>query len=222
MSKILGIDLGTTNSAMAFMEGGKPVIVPNAEGDRTTPSVVTISNGSFVVGKAAKRQAVVNPKNTIYSVKSIMGRKFSDAEVQKIKTEVPYTIKAGANGMAVVEVEGKDYTPQEISARVLMKLKVDAEKFIGQPISKAVITVPAYSTENKSVGKETTPDAAFIATSLVTVTFTITRCPTVYEPLAGLRDIVAASATTGEKTKKNMANASNFFIPTSRIPYASH
>ena len=144
MSKILGIDLGTTNSAMAFMEGGKPVIVPNAEGDRTTPSVVTISNGTFVVGKAAKRQAVINPKNTIYSVKSIMGRKFSDAEVQKIKTEVPYTIKAGANGMAVVEVEGKDYTPQEISARVLMKLKVDAEKFIGQPISKAVITVPAY------------------------------------------------------------------------------
>jgi molecular chaperone DnaK len=144
MSKILGIDLGTTNSAMAFMEGGKPVIIPNAEGDRTTPSVVTVSNGTFVVGKAAKRQAVINSKNTIYSVKSIMGRKFSDAEVQKIKNEVPYTIKAGANGMAVVEIEGKDYTPQEISARVLMKLKADAEKFIGQAITKAVITVPAY------------------------------------------------------------------------------
>lgn len=144
MSKILGIDLGTTNSAMAIMEGGQPKIIENAEGNRTTPSVVTISNGTFTVGVSAKRQAVINPKNTIYSVKSIMGRKYTDPEVQKIQKEVPYTIKEGQNGMAVVEVEGKEYTPQEISAQVLRKLKTDAEKYLGTTITKAVITVPAY------------------------------------------------------------------------------
>lgn len=144
MSKILGIDLGTTNSAMAIMEGGQAKIIENGEGNRTTPSVVTVSNGQFTVGVAAKRQAIINPKNTIYSVKSIMGRKFEDPEVQKIAKEVPYTIKAGKNDMAVVEVDGKDYTPQEISAQVLIKLKSDAEAYLGEKISKAVITVPAY------------------------------------------------------------------------------
>lgn len=144
MSKILGIDLGTTNSAMAIMEAGTAKIIENAEGNRTTPSVVTISGSEITVGAAAKRQAVINPKNTIYSVKSIMGRKFNDEEVQKIKSEVPYTIKANANGMAVVEVDGKEYTPQEISAHVLRKLKADAERFLGETVSKAVITVPAY------------------------------------------------------------------------------
>lgn len=159
MSKILGIDLGTTNSAMAIMEGGQPSIIPNAEGGRTTPSVVTINDGKFTaVGVAAKRQAVINPKNTIYSVKSIMGRKFSDAEVQKIKNEVPYSIVEGQNGMAVVEVDGKKYTPQEISAQVLLKLKTDAEKYLGETITKAVITVPAYfndaqRTATKEAGK---------------------------------------------------------------------
>ncbi len=144
MSKIIGIDLGTTNSAMSIMEGGKSKIIENAEGNRTTPSVVTISNSEITVGAAAKRQAVINPKNTIYSVKSIMGRKFSDEEVQKIKAEVPYNIKSNANGMAVVEIDGKEYTPQEISAHVLRKLKADAERFLGETITKAVITVPAY------------------------------------------------------------------------------
>ncbi len=144
MSKILGIDLGTTNSAMAVMEGGQAKIIENAEGNRTTPSVVTISNGQYTVGVSAKRQAVINPKNTIYSVKSIMGRKFSDPEVQKIMKEVPYTIKSGQNEMAVVEVDGKTYTPQEISAQVLIKLKRDAESYLGEAVTKAVITVPAY------------------------------------------------------------------------------
>ena len=160
MSKILGIDLGTTNSAMAFMEGGQPKIVENAEGNRTTPSVVTISNGAFTVGVSAKRQAVINPKNTIYSVKSIMGRKYSDPEVQKIQKEVPYTIKAGQNGMAVVEVEGKEYTPQEISAQVLRKLKTDAEKYLGTTITKAVITVPAYFNDSQ---RNATKEAGKIA-----------------------------------------------------------
>ena len=144
MSKILGIDLGTTNSAMAIMEGGKAKIIENAEGNRTTPSVVTISNGEYTVGVAAKRQSVINPKNTIYSVKSIMGRRFDDIEVQKIAKEVPYTIKSGKNGMAVVEVDGKEYTPQEISAQVLRKLKADAEAYLGETVTNAVITVPAY------------------------------------------------------------------------------
>ena len=144
MSKILGIDLGTTNSAMAVMEGGQAKIIENAEGNRTTPSVVTISNGEFTVGIAAKRQSVINPKNTIYSVKSIMGRRFDDEEVKKISKEVPYTVKSGKNGMAVVEVDGKEYTPQEISAQVLRKLKADAESYLGEPVTNAVITVPAY------------------------------------------------------------------------------
>jgi molecular chaperone DnaK len=160
MSKILGIDLGTTNSAMAFMEGGQAKIITNAEGDRTTPSVITVSNGSFTVGKAAKRQSVVNPKNTIYSVKSIMGRRFDDAEVQKIVKEVPYTIKANAKGMAVVEIDGKEYTPQEISAQVLRKLKTDAEAFLGETITKAVITVPAYFNDSQ---RNATKEAGKIA-----------------------------------------------------------
>jgi molecular chaperone DnaK len=129
---------------MAFMEGGQAKIITNSEGDRTTPSVITVSNGSFTVGKSAKRQSVVNPKNTIYSVKSIMGRRFDDPEVQKIMKEVPYTIKANSKGMAVVEIDGKEYTPQEISAQVLRKLKTDAEAFLGEAVTKAVITVPAY------------------------------------------------------------------------------
>lgn len=144
MSKIIGIDLGTTNSAMAVLEGGKHKIIENAEGARTTPSVVTVANEGFTVGISAKRQAVINPKNTIYSVKSIMGRKFSDVEVQKIKAEVPYTIKENSSGMAVVEIDGKEYTPQEISAQILRKLKTDAERYLGEPITRAVITVPAY------------------------------------------------------------------------------
>ncbi len=161
MSKILGIDLGTTNSAMAIMEGGKAKIIENAEGSRTTPSVVTISDGKVTaVGIQAKRQSVINPKNTIYSVKSIMGRKFSDPEVSKIAKEVPYTIKEGKNGLAVVEVDGKEWTPQEISAQILMKLKRDAESYLGEKIEKAVITVPAYFNDSQ---RNATKEAGKIA-----------------------------------------------------------
>lgn len=160
MSKIIGIDLGTTNSAMAIMEAGKTKIIENSEGGRTTPSVVTIKDGQFTVGVAAKRQSVINPKNTIYSVKSLMGRKYDDAEVQKIAKEVPYTIKAASNGMAVVEVDGKEYTPQEISAQVLMKLKKDAETYLGEPVTRAVITVPAYFNDSQ---RNATKEAGKIA-----------------------------------------------------------
>ncbi len=142
MAKIIGIDLGTTNSCMAVMESGQPKVIPNAEGGNTTPSVVAPS--ANLVGIPAKRQQVVNPKNTIFSVKRLMGRKFSDPEVQQIAKDYPYSIVEGPNGMAAIEVEGKVYTPQEISAQILSKMKADAEKFTGQTIKEAVITVPAY------------------------------------------------------------------------------
>lgn len=142
MSKIIGIDLGTTNSCMSVVEGGQARVIPNVEGTNTTPSIVVADQN--IVGIPAKRQQVVNPKNTIFSVKRLMGRKFKDAEVQELINDYPYSIVEGKNGLACVEVEGKIYTPQEISAKILAKLKADAEKFIGQPIKEAVITVPAY------------------------------------------------------------------------------
>lgn len=142
MTKIIGIDLGTTNSAMAVMEGGQPKVILSAEGSNTTPSVVAPAQN--IVGVPAKRQQVVNPKNTVFSVKRLMGMKYSDPEVQALRKDYPYTIVEGKNGMAAVEVEGKVYTPQEISAMILRKLKSDAEKFLGQEVTEAVITVPAY------------------------------------------------------------------------------
>lgn len=142
MSKIIGIDLGTTNSCMSVVEGGQARVIPNVEGTNTTPSIVVADQN--IVGIPAKRQQVVNPKNTIFSVKRLMGRKFKDTEVQELINDYPYAIVEGKNGLACVEVEGKIYTPQEISAKILAKLKADAEKFIGQPIKEAVITVPAY------------------------------------------------------------------------------
>jgi molecular chaperone DnaK len=142
MAKIIGIDLGTTNSAMAVMEGGKPKVIHSAEGENIIPSVVNPTKN--IVGRVAKRQAIVNPKETIFSVKRLMGRKFSDPEVQRDIKWLPYTIKEGKNGMAVVEVEGKEYTPQEISAMILQKIKADAESYLGEKVTDAVITVPAY------------------------------------------------------------------------------
>ena len=142
MSKIIGIDLGTTNSAVAVVEAGKPKVIHSAEGRNIIPSVVDPTK--HVVGDVAKRQMVVNPKTTIFSVKRLMGRKFKDAEVQRDIKWLPYEIKEGRDGMAMVKVEGKDYTPQEISAMVLGKIKADAESYLGQKVEKAVITVPAY------------------------------------------------------------------------------
>lgn len=143
MSKIVGIDLGTTNSVVAVMEGGRPKVIPAADtGRNITPSVVEpIKN---LVGDVAKRQMILNPKNTIYSVKRLMGRRYTDKEVERTRKMVPYEIKSGKDGMAAVEVEGKTFTPQEISARILMKLKKDAESYLGEKVDRAVITVPAY------------------------------------------------------------------------------
>ncbi len=142
MAKIVGIDLGTTNSCVAVMEGGKPKVIHSAEGENIIPSVVNPTKN--IVGRVAKRQAVVNPKETIFSIKRLMGRKFKDPEVQRDIKWLPYTIKEGKNGMAVVEVDGHEYTPQEISAMILGKIKADAEAYLGEKITEAVITVPAY------------------------------------------------------------------------------
>lgn len=145
MAKILGIDLGTTNSAMAIMEGGEPRVLENAEGARTTPSIVAIAkNGERLVGTLAKRQAVTNPKNTIYGIKRFMGHRFSDEAVQRDKDIVPYEVKNGSDGGVLVHLGDKDYRPEEISAMILGKLKADAEAKLGEKITEAVITVPAY------------------------------------------------------------------------------
>ena len=155
MSKILGIDLGTTNSAMAVLEGGEPTIIVNAEGDRTTPSVVGFRpDGDRIVGKAAKNQAVTNPKNTVFSIKRFMGRKYSEVG-SELKT-VPYAVKEGQGGRAVVEIDGEDFTPEQVSAMILSKMKADAEKYLGETVTDAVITVPAYfndSQRTKDAGK---------------------------------------------------------------------
>ena len=159
MGKILGIDLGTTNSAMAVLEGGSPTIIVNAEGDRTTPSVVGFrADGDRVVGKAAKNQAVTNPKNTVFSIKRFMGRKYSEC-TSEIKT-VPYEVKEGQGGRAVVDIEGKDYTAEQVSAMVLAKMKADAEKYLGETVTDAVITVPAYFNDAQ---RQATKDAGKIA-----------------------------------------------------------
>ncbi|RLC77082.1 MAG: molecular chaperone DnaK, partial [Chloroflexi bacterium] len=160
--KILGIDLGTTNSVMAVMEGGEPVVIPNAEGDRLTPSVVAINpkTGERLVGKLAKRQAITNPENTIFSIKRLMGRKYNDPEVQKARKILPYKIIEKPNGDAWVIMGDREYSPPEISAMILQKLKQDAEAYLGEKITKAVITVPAYFNDAQ---RQATKDAGRIA-----------------------------------------------------------
>src|SRR5215468_1549783 len=162
MSKIIGIDLGTTNSVMAVMEGGEPTVIPTAEGSRLLPSVVAVNpkTGERIVGQAARRQAVVNPENTIFSIKRFMGRKFTDAEVQKALKTVPYKVSAAPNGDVRVAMGGKEYSPPEISAMILAKLKVDAEAYLRDEVNQAVITVPAYFNDSQ---RNATKDAGKIA-----------------------------------------------------------
>ena len=159
MGKILGIDLGTTNSAMAVLEGGQPTIIVNAEGERTTPSIIGFrADGDRIVGKPAKNQAVTNPTNTVFSIKRFMGRKYSEV-TSELKT-VPYKVKEGQGGRAVVEIDGEDFTPEQISAMTLSKMKADAEKYLGEPVTDAVITVPAYFNDAQ---RQATKDAGKIA-----------------------------------------------------------
>src|SRR6187431_1900344 len=161
MARIIGIDLGTTNSCVAIMEGGKARVIENSEGDRTTPSIVAYTkDGEVVVGQSAKRQAVTNPKNTLFAVKRLIGRKFKDDVVQKDIGMVPYKIVAAENGDAWVEAQGRNMAPPEVSARVLAKMKKTAEDYLGEPVTEAVITVPAYFNDSQ---RQATKDAGRIA-----------------------------------------------------------
>jgi molecular chaperone DnaK len=161
MAKVIGIDLGTTNSCVAIMDGGKPRVIENSEGDRTTPSIVAFTKDDEVlVGQSAKRQAVTNPQNTLYAIKRLIGRKYEDSVVQKDVGMVPYHIVKADNGDAWVEVHGKQMAPPEISARVLMKMKKTAEDYLGEPVTEAVITVPAYFNDQQ---RQATKDAGRIA-----------------------------------------------------------
>ena len=157
MAKIIGIDLGTTNSCVAVLEGGNPKVIENSEGNRTTPSIIAFTNDDEVlVGQSAKRQAVTNPTNTLFAVKRLIGRKFKDDVVQRDAKMVPYKIVGADNGDAWVDVRGKRMAPPEISARVLQKMKKTAEDYLGEEVTEAVITVPAYFNDSQ---RQATKDA---------------------------------------------------------------
>ncbi|NBX58309.1 MAG: molecular chaperone DnaK, partial [Gammaproteobacteria bacterium] len=161
MGKVIGIDLGTTNSCVAIMEGGKPRVIENSEGDRTTPSIVAFTKDDEVlVGQSAKRQAVTNPQNTLHAVKRLIGRRFDEKIVQKDIDMVPYKIVKADNGDAWIEAQGKKMAPPEVSARVLMKMKKTAEDFLGEEVTEAVVTVPAYFNDSQ---RQATKDAGRIA-----------------------------------------------------------
>ena len=161
MGKIIGIDLGTTNSVVAIMEGGEPVVIPSAEGERLVPSVVAVNkNHERLTGRVARNQSVVNPENTIFSIKRFMGRKFSDAEVQRAVSRVPYKVSEAPNGDVRVTLDGKEYSAPEVSAMILAKLKADAEAYLGEAVTQAVITVPAYFNDAQ---RNATKDAGKIA-----------------------------------------------------------
>src|SRR2546428_8887439 len=159
MAKTVGIDLGTTTSVIAVMEAGEPVVIPNAEGGRTTPSVVAFTkSGERLVGQLARRQAAVNPENTVFSIKRFMGRKGD--EVERERKMVPYKVVTGSAGRVEVEIQGKRYTPEQISAMILQKLKTDAEAYLGEKVTDAVITVPAYFNDSQ---RQATKNAGEIA-----------------------------------------------------------
>ncbi|HSM23881.1 MAG TPA: molecular chaperone DnaK [Anaerolineaceae bacterium] len=161
MGKIVGIDLGTTNSVVAVMQGGEPVVIPSAEGERLVPSVVAVNkNHERIVGRSARNQAIVNPENTIFSIKRLMGRKYGDKETTRTQERVPYKISKAPNGDVRVTLDGREYSPPEVSAMILAKLKADAEAFLGEPVTQAVITVPAYFNDAQ---RNATKDAGRIA-----------------------------------------------------------
>ncbi|NEP06598.1 MAG: Hsp70 family protein, partial [Okeania sp. SIO4D6] len=159
MGKVIGIDLGTTNSCVAVLEGGKPIVISNSEGGRTTPSIVGFAKGNErLIGQLAKRQSVNNAVNTVYSIKRFIGRRWDDTEEER--SRVPYTCVKGKDNTVNVQIRGKNYTPQEISAMILQKMKQDAEKYLGESVTQAVITVPAYFTDAQ---RQATKDAGTIA-----------------------------------------------------------
>ena len=160
MAKVIGIDLGTTNSCVSIMEHGDPLVIPNEEGSRTTPSVVAFKDGDRLVGQVARRQAVTNPRRTIYVAKRLIGRRYGDAEVDRTKSMVAYGITESSNGDAWIEADGQTWSPQQISAIILEKMKATAEAYLGEPVQEAVITVPAYFNDAQ---RQATKDAGRIA-----------------------------------------------------------
>src|SRR5512136_843091 len=161
MGKSIGIDLGTTNSVGAVMMGGEPVVIPTAEGERLCPSVVAVNkNHERIVGRPARNQAIVNPENTIFSIKRFMGRRQDDPEVQRTKERIPYQVTKAPNGDVRVTLDGREYSPPEVSAMILAKLKTDAEAYLGETITEAVITVPAYFNDSQ---RQATKDAGRVA-----------------------------------------------------------
>src|SRR6266508_3398143 len=161
MGKIIGIDLGTTNSVVAVMSGGEPIVIPSAEGERLVPSVVAVNkNHERLVGRVARNQAITNPQNTVFSIKRFMGRKTDDPEVERTKKRVPYTVAEAPNGDVRVQLDEKDYSPPEVSAMILGKLKRDAEAYLGETVTQAVITVPAYFNDAQ---RQATKDAGTVA-----------------------------------------------------------
>src|SRR5512137_55005 len=161
MGKVIGIDLGTTNSVVAVMMGGEPVVIPSAEGERLVPSVVAVNkNHERLVGRVARNQAITNPTNTVFSIKRFMGRRADDPEVERTKKRVPYAVTEAANGDVRVKLDEKDYSPPEVSAMILAKIKADAEAYLGEAITQAVITVPAYFNDAQ---RNATKDAGKIA-----------------------------------------------------------
>src|SRR3972149_5832463 len=161
MGKIIGIDLGTTNSVAAVMSGGEPIVIPSAEGERLVPSVVAVNkNHERLVGRVARNQAITNPQNTVFSIKRFMGRRGDDPEVERTKKRVPYAVSQAPNGDVRVKLDEKDYSPPEVSAMILAKIKVDAEAYLGETITQAVITVPAYFNDAQ---RNATKDAGKIA-----------------------------------------------------------
>ncbi len=160
MSKVIGIDLGTTNSCISIMDGSQPRVIENAEGARTTPSIVAFTDDERLVGQAAKRQAVTNPDNTVFGVKRLIGRRFDDADLAKDKQNLPFALVNGGNGDAWVEAQGEKYSPSQISAFILQKMKETAESYLGEDVSQAVITVPAYFNDAQ---RQATKDAGKIA-----------------------------------------------------------
>ncbi|MEO6666340.1 MAG: Hsp70 family protein, partial [Nitrospiria bacterium] len=161
MAKVIGIDLGTTNSCVAVVSGGDPVVIPNSEGSRITPSVVAITDkGERLVGQIAKRQAITNPEHTVYSIKRLMGRKFGTAQIREAMKRLPYKVVEAKNGDTHVEIRGKAYSPPEVSAMILQKMKKTAEDYLGETVTEAVITVPAYFDDSQ---RQATKDAGEVA-----------------------------------------------------------
>src|SRR5216683_2991532 len=202
MSKVIGIDLGTTNSCVAVMESGEPVVIPNSEGSRTTPSMLAFTDsGERLVGQIAKRQAVTNPENTVFAVKRLIGRKFDTPETKKALAVTPFKVIAAPNGDAWVDARGKAYSPSEISAMVLMKMKQTAEDYLGEPVTEAVVTVPAYFNDSQ---RQATKDAGRIAGLNV---LRIINEPTAAALAYGLDKAQGGPASGGKATGSAMRTA---------------